>query len=366
MIAAGALATLGLLYFWLPYRIAVVQLYIRLGGSRLTIPAEYKPLDSPTYVPVTGADQYPADAEVLSLELNGQARAIPCKRLAWHLVINDQIGNEPVAVTLCTVSDAAIAYRATCGGKILRFTPARLARNNLVLRDVQTGSSWQQFTGTATDGPLAGAELVRIPLARVRLADWRRRHPAGVILTPLGNDRDRTAPNDSCPVMSHFASRPFLLQSPTHEDARLARKQRVVGMAAAGDAVAWCGGPAADAGEEESGLQIACYWFAWSEFHPQSRLVDSPVFPGKTDVSEYRHHGLEARATKLSQSDALPERMGAPAGVDRPGKKGQSHVVPPVSSPAESGGVHTAPNTASEDTGGTFSAHPISLPGEGR
>ena len=316
---AGVLAALGLLYLWLPYRVAVVQLYFWLGGSRLTIAAEYKPLDAPSYVPVARADAYPADAEVLSLELNGEARAIPCKRLAWHLVLNDQIGNEPVVVTFCTVSDAAIAYRATCGGKVLRFTPARLDRNNLVLRDLQTGSSWQQFTGKATDGPLAGAELVRVPLARVRLADWRRLHPAGVILAPLGSDRDRSAPNDTCPVMSFFASRPFLLQAATHEDARLPRKQRVVGMATtSGDAVAWCGGPTADPDDHESGLQIPCYWFAWSEFHPDTRLAASRV-----------------------------------------------HGVPPVSSPAESGRSLAAPNPASEETGGTSSARPITPPGEG-
>ncbi|MCY2953480.1 MAG: hypothetical protein NTU53_16100 [Planctomycetota bacterium] len=28
----------------------------------------------------------------------------------------------------------------------------------------------------------------------------------------------RSAPNDSCPVMSYFASQPFLLQPATHED----------------------------------------------------------------------------------------------------------------------------------------------------
>jgi hypothetical protein len=38
---------------------------------------------------------------------------------------------------------------------------------------------------------------------------------------------------------------------------------------------------------------------------------------------------------------------------------GQSHVVPPVPSPAESRAIHTTPNTTSEFTGGTSSAQPI-------
>ena len=37
-----------------------------------------------------------------------------------------------------------------------------------------------------------------------------------------------------------------------------------------------------------------------------------PILPGNEDVSEYRHHGLEARATKFSQPNALPGEMGMP------------------------------------------------------
>jgi hypothetical protein len=106
-----------------------VQLFIRLGGSRLLIPAEYGALGTPCYVPVAEASAYAADSEVLGLELNGEAKAIPVKRIAWHLVVNDQIGGQPVAITLCTVTNAAVAYRATVGERRLEFAPARLARN---------------------------------------------------------------------------------------------------------------------------------------------------------------------------------------------------------------------------------------------
>jgi len=47
-----------LLYLWLPYRVAVVQFFFWLGGSRLLIPAEYAALDAPKYVPVERVPQY--------------------------------------------------------------------------------------------------------------------------------------------------------------------------------------------------------------------------------------------------------------------------------------------------------------------
>ncbi len=273
VIALSGLAVAGLLYLWLPYRVAMLQAFFWLGGSRLMIPTEYSALGSPEYIPVAQVGAYPPDAEILGLELNGEARAIPVKRIAWHLVINDGVGRERIVVTHCTVTDAALAYRARSGNKVLRFTPARLARNNLVMRDLETGSSWQQFTGVATDGPLAGARLDRIPLWRGRLEDWRQRHPAGVVLKPSGNDHDCCAPNDTCPVMSHFPSKPFLLQRPTHDDRRLPRKQRVVGTCSGGEALAVAGQQPGGTADRQSGFQVACYWFAWVEFHPDTKLA---------------------------------------------------------------------------------------------
>ena len=38
-------------------------------------------------------------------------------------------------------------------------------------------------------------------------------------------------------------------------------------------------------------------------------ILGVTIFPGSKDVSEYRHHGLEARATKYIQPDALPGKM---------------------------------------------------------
>ena len=273
-IALSGLAVAGLLYLWLPYRVAMLQLFFWCGGSRLMIPAEYAALDSPEYVPITQADEYPPDAEVLGLDIHGQARAIPVKRIAWHLVVNDCIDGEPVVITHCTVTDAALAYRAKSNDRHLQFAPARLARNNLVIRDLETGSSWQQFTGIAMDGPLADAKLERVPLWRGRLAEWRRCHPTGLILKSSGSDHDCCAPNDTCPVMSYFPSEPFLLQSPTNEDSRLARKQRVVGMdSTSGEAVAVSELQPSGEAERQQGFQVACYWFAWTEFRPHTKLT---------------------------------------------------------------------------------------------
>jgi hypothetical protein len=291
-ITLGAVLTVGLLSLWLPYRVAMLRLFFWAGGSRMLISLEYKPLNSPHYVPVADATQYPPETEVLGLEIGGIARSIPVNRLAWHLVVNDEIAGQPVLVTLCTVTDAAIAYRATCRSQTLQFAPARLARNNLVLRDAQTGSVWQQFTGKAFEGPLAGAQLEQLPLERCRLDEWQKRHPASVILDPCGDHRDRTAPNDTCPVMSYFSTEPFLLQTPSHEDERLPRKEKVVGKLPSDERATACPLVNHIDRPEQTGRQVRCYWFAWVEFHAETELTESlgttqPV-PSTSDTSADR------------------------------------------------------------------------------
>lgn len=272
--SAGIIIAVNLLYLWLPFRVVVVKALLLMGGDRLFIGAEYSPLDSPRFAPAAQTDAYPPSAEVIALEVNGVAQAIPVSRLAWHLVLNEEISGEPVVVTLCTFTGAAMAFKARLGERILHFRPIGLARNNLVMRDHETASRWQQFTGAAIAGMMAGSMLSRIPVERMPLEAWRQRHPNGQVLEPLRSSKDMSAPHDSCPVMCHFPSEDFLLQRPGNEDGRLPRKQIVLGSVQAD------GSSLASPENSDQGFvspsQVRCYWFAWAEFHPRSKLLVLP------------------------------------------------------------------------------------------
>src|SRR5215471_17704861 len=158
---------------WLPVRVSIVKAMIRFGADRLFIGAEYDEINDPAYISISEASIYASDTEVVALEVNGDARAIPLKRLANYLVLNDMIGGEHVTIAYCHVSDVVMAYRATCRDKkTLTFTPSRLARNNLVMRDLETQSDWQQFTGRSIAGPLKDCQLQHVSVERLKIADW--------------------------------------------------------------------------------------------------------------------------------------------------------------------------------------------------
>jgi hypothetical protein len=49
------------------------------------------------------------------------------------------------------------------GGLILTFHLAGINNQNFLMRDEQTGTFWQQISGRAISGPLAGRSLQLIP-----------------------------------------------------------------------------------------------------------------------------------------------------------------------------------------------------------
>lgn len=267
-IPAAVLLTSTLLSLWLPYRVALVRGFFALGGSKLLVRLEYKPMDPGQYVPLSTQPNYPGQVQVLALQQGDHVRAVPLSRLAWHMVMNERWGEDAILVTLCNGTDTAMAFRPRCQGRDLTFEPAYMERNNLVLRDRETRSEWQQFTGQAIAGPLQGCQLESIPAPRLTLAEFARRFPNGQVLKPVGDRRDTHVPNGDCTVMCYFDRDPFLLQPPSHEDVRLPRKQRVWAWIQDGRPTA-CARPIDGI---PSRPVIDTYWFAWAEFHPDTAL----------------------------------------------------------------------------------------------
>jgi hypothetical protein len=62
---------------------------------------------------------------------------------------------------------------------------------NEVQKDLETGTSWQQATGEAIDGPLKGTRLTLYPAIRTTWAEWRRRYPHTMVLKPLPGYAER-------------------------------------------------------------------------------------------------------------------------------------------------------------------------------
>jgi hypothetical protein len=81
-------------------------------------------------------------------------------------------------------------------GRILTFRLAGINNQNFLMRDEETGTYWQQISGRAIAGPLAGQQLELIPSDELSFALWRQENPAGLVLKPVAKFAGEYEPAD--------------------------------------------------------------------------------------------------------------------------------------------------------------------------
>ena len=221
--------------FWPGFPTLVDPGLIKSGGPP---PDGIRPVDAPTFNQAANVD-YVEDAEaVLSLEINGDARAYPLRIMTLHELVNDRVGGIPVTVSYCPLCNSGVAYDRRVEERVLDFgTSGRLYQSSLVMYDRQTQSLWTHFDGTAVVGELAGIRLHFYPVAVVAWSDWLEAYPEGRVLAPVEGrnyGRNPYAGYEESPglLSPFFQSEPF--------DERLPPKERVIGIRSpsSGDAAA--------------------------------------------------------------------------------------------------------------------------------
>jgi hypothetical protein len=182
------------------------------GPPKDGIPA----IDRPRFVSADKVRGLGGDEPVISLGLNGEMRAYPLSVLIWHEIVNDTVGDVPVAVTFCPLCNSSIVFdrRLSFAGRewVLDFgTTGKLRRSDMVMYDRQSESWWQQFLGEAIVGELTGAELTMLPSRIESFARFRHRAAAakqqGQVLVPENSTLRSYGRN---PYAGYDSGRPFL------------------------------------------------------------------------------------------------------------------------------------------------------------
>lgn len=149
------------------------------------------PIDRPLFKPQAEVRGLGEHEPVVSVSLNGDARAYPIGILIWHEIVNDTVGGVPVAVTFCPLCNTSIVFDRRFDGQVLDFgTTGKLRRSDLVMYDRQTESWWQQFLGEGIVGEMTGKRLKMVPARLESISLFRARHPEGLVLVP-NDDRAR-------------------------------------------------------------------------------------------------------------------------------------------------------------------------------
>ncbi|BAN01522.1 DUF3179 domain-containing (seleno)protein [Ilumatobacter coccineus] len=257
-------------------------------------------LDDPATTDAAGGSWYPGERIVFGIELDGDALAIPLNIAEIHEMFNLTLGGRRLGIPYCTLCGSAQAYFTdtidTLDEPGVLRTSGLLVRSNKVMYELTTQSVFDTFTGDAVSGPLQEADVMleETTVVRTTWDDWRAEHPDTRIiaedggigrsyqLDPLGG-RD-----DDGPIFPIGDA-----------DARLDLQELVVGVITAdgtplafsssaakaaldeGDDVVLAGVALRSSGgglvavDADSGEPIAAheaFWFAWSQFHPDTLL----------------------------------------------------------------------------------------------
>jgi hypothetical protein len=81
-------------------------------------------------------------------------------------------------------------------GLALTFHLAGINNQNFLMKDEETGTYWQQISGRAISGPLAGQSLRLIPSDELTFALWKSEQPDGEVLKGVPADALSYAPKD--------------------------------------------------------------------------------------------------------------------------------------------------------------------------
>ncbi len=144
------------------------------------------PVDEPKFETVVQGGYWLLPDEPGALvEIDGDARFYPLAILTRHEIVNDRFGDIPVAVTYCPLCNTALAFDRRVDGEVLRLGVSGLLRNSdLVMWDDHSETLWQQITGEALVGELAGTELSLVPTSIVSYQQFAADHPNGRSLAP--------------------------------------------------------------------------------------------------------------------------------------------------------------------------------------
>lgn len=294
-IVSGLLACVLLTGFSLDNPQVPVQ-EIRPGGpSPDSIPA----IVAPEMIAPDEAGYLADEDQVVGLRIGQDARAYPLKILNYHQVINDRVGDVPLAVTYCPLSGAVlIFYRLVAGQEVTFGVSGLLYRSNVLLYDHETRSLWSQMLRKAVTGPLAGRRLdtQSVPLA-LSWSEWKKRFPAaGVLSNQTGFDRDY-----HIDPYGNYATSAKLWHPVGRVRRDLPPKTRVLGVASGSHAKAYpldrlaaegmklhdvLGGQAIDiafrvegnvtaaaVGDDTPLEVVGVYWFAWQAFYPHTLVA---------------------------------------------------------------------------------------------
>ena len=129
-------------------------------------------------------NKVPESFVIIGIVNNGVAKAFPIVYLGYHHKVQDNVGDEPVLVTYCTMCHTGRVYSPIINGVRQNFRLVGARHYNAIIEDAGTKTWWYQATGNAAVGRLKGLHLQELPYEQSTLGAWLDKHPGSLVLQP--------------------------------------------------------------------------------------------------------------------------------------------------------------------------------------
>lgn len=170
--------------------ISIPKNEIRGGGPpKDGIPA----ISSPALVDAKDASFLNDNDRIVGITFEGNSRAYPIAILTQHEIVNDVVGQTPVAITYCPLCDSVVVFdrRTPLGEKEFGVSGLLYNSNVLMYDRSEKESLWSQMLKKGVSGPGKGVKLKVLPMELTSWSAWKSQHPkTDVISTETGHRRD--------------------------------------------------------------------------------------------------------------------------------------------------------------------------------
>ena len=251
------------------------------------------PISKPIFTSYAEMDNCMADSDtVIVVESGSEVKVYAKKILDNHIVVNDSVGETPLAVTSCAVCHSFAVYLREYKGDELKFgTTGKLYRNNDVLYDDKTESLWTQLQGRAIVGSSIGAKLQSYPFRVMSYSRAKELFPGARVLSfdtgfRMDYETDNTVAfeasdtiygltindNDELPVKTlvyglEIAGQAYAFEVDLEKNMNFTVAEKALQvMVADGEVSAKLDGEAIE-------LRQA-YWYVWADFYPETIVLE--------------------------------------------------------------------------------------------
>lgn len=183
-------------------------------------------IENPNFGKASDISDFQANRRIAALRIGEELRAYPHQIMDQHEIVNHQVDGRSVTLSFCPLTGTSIGVdRDQTGGEIEFGVSGLLFRNNLIMYDRNTGSTWSQMQLRSVGGEFSGTDAEIIQVIETTWGQWKEMYPDSDVLTRdtgFGNNYEIFVYGSD-----YTTNHSSILFPIRNEDNRLQRKERV-------------------------------------------------------------------------------------------------------------------------------------------